>query len=307
MDNNTQGGAWSFDPTSLAGDVGVSALQPIMDRTTEREKAYTQSAAGSDFFVNGTYTRAATAELANFNISDYSIVGMNATKAKDVAAKINATVDKNLIPLVQQISTDSSRGFKGEAAETAFNDYVNNVKTYIENLISDLKAFSDKIYEVGDLYAASDKSLAGKISSSAGFAGTAYNPSRATATSATGYGNSFINENGKKIVPLEHDLDGDGKVTSEDARVALQNGDKELGEKILGETMDLDVGNSVLEGTNSQDLNGDGMLDAKDATQALADGNDELGNEILNEYVDSNGGNEAPAETPVNASVESPT
>ena len=141
---STQGGAWNFDPTSLAGDVGVSALQPIMDRSAEREKSYAQTAAGSDFFVTGTYTRAVTPELANFNISDYSIVGMNATKAKEVAAKINASVDKNLIPLVEQISTDASQAFKGEAAQAAFNDYVNTVKGYIGNLISDLKAFSDK-------------------------------------------------------------------------------------------------------------------------------------------------------------------
>lgn len=287
MDNNTQSGAWNFDPTSLAGEVGVSALQPIMDRSAEREKSYAQTAAGSDFFVTGTYTRAVTPELANFNISDYSIVGMNATKAKEVAAKINATVDKNLIPLVEQISTDASQAFKGEAAQAAFNDYVNTVKTYIGNLISDLKAFSDKIYEVGDLYASSDKSLASKITASAGFAGTAYNPSRATATSTTGYGNSYISADGKPIVPLAHDLNGDGKVNSSDAQIALNNGDEALSQTILSESGNLSVGNAVLEGTNPHDLNGDGMVDPVDASMAEAQGNHDLAQEILSENADA--------------------
>ena len=286
MDNNTQGGAWNFDPTALAGDVGVSALQPIMDRAAEREKSYAKTAAGDNFFVAGTYTRTAP-ELMNFNISDYSLVGMNATKAKEVAAKINASVDRNLVPLVQQITTDASQAFKGEAAQAAFTDYVNAVKTYISNLITDLKAFSDKIYEVGDLYAASDKSLASKITASAGFAGTAYNPTRATVTAATGYGNSFINAEGKTVVPLSHDLNGDGKVNSTDAQMALNDGNKELADKILAESGDLNVGNAVLEGSNPHDLNGDGLVDSVDASIAKEQGNETLAAEILSENADA--------------------
>ena len=94
----------------------------------------------------------------------YNVVGMNANKIPDMITAIENWV-KEMEDHIKEIdsATDQSKAFKDDAVQKAVRDYIDNVKAYCVNLISDLNAFADKLVTVRNAYQQSMGTLSSAV------------------------------------------------------------------------------------------------------------------------------------------------
>ena len=99
-----------------------------------------------------------------FSGSEYPLVGMNASLIPEVKSAIEEYL-LGINKILNQINTEisSTHAFKGEEITAAVEKYLTSVKDYAQNLVSQLKAFEDKLTEANTAWNNSIKSLAGNI------------------------------------------------------------------------------------------------------------------------------------------------
>ena len=87
-------------------------------------------------------------------LANYSVVGINATKANKAADDM-VTASGKVMDKIAEIEVDTTTldgAFKGDEVQRAFKNYIDKVKLYCEATISDINAFADKLYEVGEVW-----------------------------------------------------------------------------------------------------------------------------------------------------------
>ncbi len=100
-----------------------------------------------------------------------NVVGINATKVDEMIASIEDEIGKifthleDIDPTADQSSAflDVTTGQVGPAVV----EYIERVKEYCHNLVSDLRAFEDKLVDVREAYKANMEKMAGAINNNA--------------------------------------------------------------------------------------------------------------------------------------------
>ena len=112
----------------------------------------------------------------------YNVVGLNVSAVPSMRAAIRTYVEgiQSRITAIDALA-DSESAFKSDdkSVENAVTEYVENVKEYCNNLISDLLAFSDKLADVSKAWTQFTQEQSATINSdtSASSTGTAYQES----------------------------------------------------------------------------------------------------------------------------------
>lgn len=101
----------------------------------------------------------------------YDIVGIKATEVPKMREAINDYVNKITSYLGEAIDTSKSQAktaFRGSEAEEAVKAYLDKVKDYINNLVSHLLAFSDKLADIGNAWIDAQQNIASNVNASKG-------------------------------------------------------------------------------------------------------------------------------------------
>lgn len=138
---------WDTAATQTQFDAGAAARSQIEQRSAAREAAAGKASKSGS----------------------YSIVGMNVTKIPGVIDAIEAYI-KNINAVIDKINTeaDPTKAFRGDEVQSAVKSYIEKVKEECYNLVSDLRAFEDKLVEAQHAWQSSMSSMASNVSSSAG-------------------------------------------------------------------------------------------------------------------------------------------
>lgn len=98
-----------------------------------------------------------------------SVVGINVNEVTNMRAAIN-TYCEGIENYLKQLNptADASMAFKSEEVTAALESYMESVKTYCMNLVSQLRAFSDKLADVKNQWEAYAEAMAGNINSASG-------------------------------------------------------------------------------------------------------------------------------------------
>ena len=152
--------------SSFDASASMNAMQGERDgqRTGNLGSAYNAMVSNGQNSLMGWAT-----EQLGFGGYDSSVVGIN---VNEINSMINAITDycnaietylRDLNP-----AADSELAFKGEEVKAALNTYMENVKAYCINLVSQLLAFNDKLRDVRNQWQQYTSNLAGNINSTAG-------------------------------------------------------------------------------------------------------------------------------------------
>ena len=101
----------------------------------------------------------------------YDIVGIKATEVPKMREAINDYVNNITTYLEGAIDTSKSQAktaFRGSEAEEAVKAYLDKVKDYINNLVSHLLAFSDKLADIGNAWIDAQQNIASNVNASKG-------------------------------------------------------------------------------------------------------------------------------------------
>lgn len=115
-------------------------------------------------------------------ISGYDMVGIVGSKVESMRDSIRQYVDK-VQEKVSQAIEDAEDGmndaFRGNEAQSAVKEYLEKVKLYINNLITQLISFSDKLADVGNAWQKAQEEIGGNVKTATGSfsEGTAYSES----------------------------------------------------------------------------------------------------------------------------------
>lgn len=119
-----------------------------------------------------TGTRSGTREKSSgsntYDSGSYDVVGINGTKAKAAGDNITASCDA-INAEVDKIVMNAEKlndAVKGSELQESLKTYLTSVKSYMKAVISDVKAFADKLYEVSDAWQKSQKTFAGAVDTS---------------------------------------------------------------------------------------------------------------------------------------------
>ena len=174
MNFQTDTVASSFDATS-----GMNAMQG--ERNAQRSNVFEFAAANSDMqgYSNNGF-RDNFLESRGIGGSNNSVVGIN---VNEINSMVNAITEycEAIENYIQGLNpaADSELAFKGEEVKAALNAYMDNVKLYCVNLVSQLLAFNDKLRDVRNQWQQYTANLAGNIGSASGrySTGSRYNES----------------------------------------------------------------------------------------------------------------------------------
>ena len=160
---------WNTDTITSAFDAAAGATKTAADRAAQR----TASSVGT----HSTGFLGLGGQVSNLDSS--SIVGMNVNEVENMRNAIEdycgniETYLRNLNP-----TANSDVAFKSEEVKAALTTYMENVKTYCLNLVSQLRAFSDKLADVRNQWQLATQNMAETVSSTSGSAfasGSTYN------------------------------------------------------------------------------------------------------------------------------------
>lgn len=98
-----------------------------------------------------------------------SVVGINANQVSNVIAKIDSYLH-NIESYVNDLdpTADAQKAFKSYEVIRSLSQYMDNVKSYVLNLVSNLKAFEDKLIDVSNTWKEYAGNLGTAISETAG-------------------------------------------------------------------------------------------------------------------------------------------
>lgn len=101
----------------------------------------------------------------------YDIVGIKATEVPKMREAINDYVNNVATYLDSAIDTSKAQAktaFRGSEAEEAVKAYLDKVKDYVNNLVSQLLAFSDKLADIGNAWIDAQQKIASNVNASKG-------------------------------------------------------------------------------------------------------------------------------------------
>ena len=101
----------------------------------------------------------------------YDIVGIKATEVPKMREAINDYVNNVTTYLDSAIDTSKAQAktaFRGSEAEEAVKAYLDKVKDYVNNLVSQLLAFSDKLADIGNAWIDAQQKIASSVNASKG-------------------------------------------------------------------------------------------------------------------------------------------
>lgn len=101
----------------------------------------------------------------------YDIVGIKATEVPKMREAINDYVNNITSYLDGAIDTSKAQArtaFRGSEAEEAVKAYLDKVKDYVNNLVSQLLAFSDKLADIGNAWIDAQQKIASSVNASKG-------------------------------------------------------------------------------------------------------------------------------------------
>lgn len=104
-------------------------------------------------------------------ISGYDIVGIDGNQIGNMIEAILVyvnTVQEYLKNAVEATQSEIAAAIRGGEAEAAVKAYLEKVKTYVHNLVSSLKAFVDKLYDVGNAWVQAQAAFGQTINTSTG-------------------------------------------------------------------------------------------------------------------------------------------
>lgn len=99
----------------------------------------------------------------------YDIVGIKATEVPKMREAINDYVNNIITYLEGAIDTSKAQAktaFRGSEAEEAVKAYLDKVKDYVNNLVSQLLAFSDKLADIGNAWIQAQSNIASNVQAS---------------------------------------------------------------------------------------------------------------------------------------------
>ena len=86
---------------------------------------------------------------AGSSLADATVVGINANEIPNVYKEIEVYCEAIELQIKKiDEKAKSEQGFKGKGVSTALTNYITSVKYYCKNLVSQLKAFNDKLRNV---------------------------------------------------------------------------------------------------------------------------------------------------------------
>lgn len=139
--------------------------------------------AGFGGFLGGPLGGAIGAEVGALvganTISGYNMVGINGgevTNMRNAVVDYVVAVQKSVEDAIKNAEDGIDDAFRGADARAAVIEYLEKVKLYITNLISQLESFADKIADVGNAWIAAQESFGSSVKSATGnfSEGTAY-------------------------------------------------------------------------------------------------------------------------------------
>lgn len=120
----------------------------------------------SEIISNRTSDREGNNRLSS-KFENISVVGINVAQIPNMRAKIREYV-QGIQDHLDTINTetDPTVAFKGSGIEVAIKDYMTSVVAYCKTLVSQLLAFSDKLYKVEEAWKASDTNISRTVTGS---------------------------------------------------------------------------------------------------------------------------------------------
>lgn len=149
--------SWNTKNINSTFNVNESIDSMISARESNRSDAKTESA-----FATVVGKNKNGRDVLEFNnLPQMSVVGINANQIPTVIDAIDSYINGiNAYINEMDPNANASVAFKSEAVMQSLNTYMNNVKTYVLNLISNLRAFEDKLIDVKNQW----ESYAGNLS-----------------------------------------------------------------------------------------------------------------------------------------------
>ncbi|MBE6155824.1 MAG: hypothetical protein E7164_03600 [Firmicutes bacterium] len=161
---------WQTDTITSSFDTMGGANKIVSDRGAQRSASSVGTHKTGGFLGIGAKTVS--------NLPASSIVGMNVNEVENMREAIEdycAAIENYLKGL--NPTADATIAFKSEEVNAALRDYMEKVKEYCLNLVSQLRAFSDKLADVRNQWQTASQNIAETIGSTSGSAfasGTTY-------------------------------------------------------------------------------------------------------------------------------------
>jgi len=159
---------WNTESVTSTFDYTQPASGMINDRTSQRQGSNVGTHQVEDG-TTGMWWWKETKYKDVSNLPENSIVGINVTQVPAMREAIEnycgeiETYLRDLDP-----TADATVAFKSEEVQKALLTYMDVVKTYCLNLVSQLRAFSDKLADVYNQWQVSTGNMASSINSTSG-------------------------------------------------------------------------------------------------------------------------------------------
>lgn len=160
---------WETNTVSSGFNAETGSITAINNRDAQR----------SNVFMNGVERSLISGGFFGIN---NTVVGMNVAEVTNMRNAIEEYC-QNIENYLNGLNpaAEATDAFKGEAVNQALTTYMNNVTTYCKNLVSQLRAFSDKLADVKNQWEKATQNMGETIRSTSGssFAqGSAYGNQR---------------------------------------------------------------------------------------------------------------------------------
>ena len=164
----------SWDMTNLKADE-INTNKTRNDRVSTRSKKRGESTQKS------------------YSPKNYDVIGIHGAKARGAAEMIVGSCDA-INQKVEGILVNAdilNKAVVGDDLQTAIKEYVETVKDYFQAVISDVKLFADKLYEVAKKWEDAQAKFAGNINNDKGTSFGGSTVTQAANTMAQGGGTGY--------------------------------------------------------------------------------------------------------------------
>ena len=171
--------SWNTEITASTHDAGAALSNQMQGRSRDTSTTNGLNFGGYNYNEKTTTSGFLWWKKPETTISGYDMVGIAGGEVNnmrqavvDYVVKVQASVE-----LAIKNATDGiNDAFRGAEAQAAVVAYLEKVKLYITNLISQLESFADKIADVGNAWNAAQQSFGQSVNTATGnfSEGTAY-------------------------------------------------------------------------------------------------------------------------------------
>lgn len=108
--------------------------------------------------------RGVTKKQTSSAYNNYKVVGINANKISDMIKEMEnyiSNVNKEINKM--KTSANSNQAFKGDELKKALNAYLIKVENYLKNVVTQIRAFEDKLIDVRDAWTKAQSNQANAV------------------------------------------------------------------------------------------------------------------------------------------------